>query len=55
MIYQEQVMQIVRDLGGYSYARADLVRKAMSKKKWMLWKKNGNTLSMVKRMKMETF
>ncbi len=33
MIYQEQVMQIVRDLGGYSYARADLVRKAMSKKK----------------------
>lgn len=32
MIYQEQVMQIVRELGGYSYARADLVRKAMSKK-----------------------
>ncbi|MGL5440364.1 MAG: DNA polymerase III subunit alpha [Filifactoraceae bacterium] len=32
MIYQEQVMQVVRDLGGYSYARADLVRKAMSKK-----------------------
>lgn len=33
MVYQEQVMQIVRNLAGYSYARADLVRKAMSKKK----------------------
>lgn len=33
LIYQEQVMQIVRELAGYSYARADLVRKAMSKKK----------------------
>ncbi len=33
MIYQEQVMQIVRDLGGYSYGRSDLVRRAMSKKK----------------------
>ena len=33
LVYQEQVMQVVRELGGYSYARADLVRKAMSKKK----------------------
>ena len=33
LIYQEQVMQIVRDLAGYSYARSDLVRRAMSKKK----------------------
>lgn len=33
LVYQEQVMQIVRELGGYSYARSDLVRKAMSKKK----------------------
>jgi len=33
MVYQEQVMQIVRDLGGYSYGRSDLVRRAMSKKK----------------------
>ncbi len=33
MVYQEQVMQIVRDLGGYSLGRADLVRRAMSKKK----------------------
>ena len=33
MIYQEQVMQIVRDLAGYSYGSADLVRRAMSKKK----------------------
>ena len=33
IVYQEQVMQIVRKLAGYSYARADLVRRAMSKKK----------------------
>ena len=33
LIYQEQVMQIVRDLAGYSYGSADLVRRAMSKKK----------------------
>ena len=33
LIYQEQVMQIVRDLAGYSYGRSDLVRRAMSKKK----------------------
>ena len=33
LIYQEQVMQIVRDLGGYSYGRSDLVRRAMGKKK----------------------
>ena len=33
IVYQEQVMQIVRDLGGYSYGRSDLVRRAMSKKK----------------------
>ncbi|MBQ6646717.1 MAG: DNA polymerase III subunit alpha, partial [Clostridia bacterium] len=33
MVYQEQVMQIVRDLAGYSMGRSDLVRRAMSKKK----------------------
>lgn len=33
LVYQEQVMQVVRDLGGYSYGRSDLVRRAMSKKK----------------------
>lgn len=33
LIYQEQVMQLVRDLAGFSYARSDLVRRAMSKKK----------------------
>lgn len=33
LIYQEQVMQIVRDLAGYTYGRSDLVRRAMSKKK----------------------
>lgn len=33
MIYQEQVMQIVQNLAGYSLGRADLVRRAMSKKK----------------------
>ena len=33
MVYQEQVMQIVRDLAGYSMGRSDLMRRAMSKKK----------------------
>lgn len=33
IVYQEQVMQICRHLAGYSYGRADLVRRAMSKKK----------------------
>ena len=33
LVYQEQVMQIVRDLAGYSYGRSDIVRRAMSKKK----------------------
>jgi len=33
MVYQEQVMQIVRDLAGYTWGRSDLVRRAMSKKK----------------------
>ncbi|MBE6021339.1 MAG: DNA polymerase III subunit alpha, partial [Clostridiales bacterium] len=33
LVYQEQVMQIVRDLGGYTYGRSDLVRRAMGKKK----------------------
>ena len=33
MVYKEQVMQIVRDLAGYSYGRSDLVRRAMAKKK----------------------
>ena len=33
IVYQEQVMQIVRDLAGYSYGRSDLVRRVMSKKK----------------------
>ena len=33
IVYQEQVMEICRTLAGYSYARADIVRRAMSKKK----------------------
>lgn len=33
MVYQEQVMQVVRDLAGFSMGRSDLVRRAMSKKK----------------------
>ena len=33
MVYQEQVMQIVRDLGGFSFGRSDEIRRAMSKKK----------------------
>ena len=33
LIYQEQVMQVFRELAGYTYGRADIVRRAMSKKK----------------------
>jgi DNA polymerase-3 subunit alpha len=33
LVYQEQVMRVVRDLAGYSYGRSDLVRRAMGKKK----------------------
>jgi len=33
MVYQEQVMQVVRDVAGYSLGRSDIVRRAMSKKK----------------------
>ena len=33
IVYQEQVMEICRTLAGYSYGRADLVRRAMAKKK----------------------
>ena len=33
IVYQEQVMQIVRDLAGYTWGRSDLVRRAMAKKK----------------------
>ncbi len=33
IVYQEQVMQIVRDLAGYTMGRSDLLRRAMSKKK----------------------
>lgn len=39
MVYQEQVMQIVRDLAGYSYGRSDLVRRAMAKKKHAVMEK----------------
>ena len=33
LIYQEQVMEVVRELGGYSFGRSDLIRRAMGKKK----------------------
>lgn len=39
IVYQEQVMAIVRNLGGYSYGRSDLVRRAMSKKKHSVMEK----------------
>ncbi len=42
IVYQEQVMQIVRDLAGYSYGRSDLVRRAMSKKKTSVMEKEKN-------------
>ena len=40
IVYQEQVMQIVRDLAGYTLGRSDLVRRAMGKKKTLLWKRS---------------
>ncbi len=42
IVYQEQVMQIVRELAGYSYGRSDLVRRAMSKKKASVMEKEKN-------------
>ena len=39
IVYQEQVMQIVRDLAGYSLGRSDLLRRAMSKKKQAVMEK----------------
>ncbi len=42
IVYQEQVMQIFRSLAGYSLGRADIVRRAMSKKKHDVMKKERN-------------
>ena len=39
MVYQEQVMEICRKVAGYSYGAADLVRRAMAKKKWDVMEK----------------
>lgn len=41
IVYQEQVMQIFRDLAGFSFAGADLVRRAMSKKKSDIMEEEG--------------
>lgn len=41
IVYQEQVMQIVRSLGGFSMGRADIVRKAMGKKKMDIMQEEG--------------
>ncbi|MGL5260189.1 MAG: DNA polymerase III subunit alpha [Lachnospiraceae bacterium] len=43
IVYQEQVMQIVRDLGGYSLGRSDILRRAMSKKKQSVMEKERET------------
>lgn len=43
IVYQEQVMQIFRNLAGYSLGRADIVRRAMSKKKHDVMKKERET------------
>ena len=42
IVYQEQVMQICRNLAGYSFGRADIVRRAMSKKKHDVMQKERN-------------
>ncbi|NLC78455.1 MAG: DNA polymerase III subunit alpha, partial [Ruminococcaceae bacterium] len=41
IVYQEQVMQIFRELAGFSYGQADLVRRAMSKKKHKVMEEEG--------------
>ncbi len=43
IVYQEQVMQIFRSLAGYSLARADIVRRAMAKKKQTVMQKERNS------------
>ncbi len=43
LVYQEQVMQVFRTLAGYSFARADIVRRAMSKKKHDVLQKERQT------------
>lgn len=43
IVYQEQVMQIVRDLAGYTMGRSDLLRRAMSKKKGEVMRKERQT------------
>ena len=42
IVYQEQVMQIFREVAGYSFGRADIVRRAMSKKKHDVLEKERN-------------
>ncbi len=44
IVYQEQVMQIVRDLAGYTLGRSDLLRRAMSKKKAAVMEKERKTI-----------
>ena len=43
LVYQEQVMQVFRDLAGYSFGRADIVRRAMAKKKHDVMEKERET------------
>jgi DNA polymerase-3 subunit alpha len=45
LVYQEQVMEVFRKLGGYSYGRADIVRRAMSKKKADVLEKERETFT----------
>lgn len=46
IVYQEQVMQIVQSLAGFTLGRSDLLRRAMSKKKLNVMEKNARLLSM---------
>ena len=51
IVYQEQVMQIVRDLAGYTLGRSDLVRRAWQRRKQRSWQKRGKTLCTAMRKK----
>ena len=51
IVYQEQVMQIVRNLADTALGRSDLVRRAMAKKKPQSWQQNVRISSMVMKKK----
>ncbi|MFQ8952266.1 MAG: hypothetical protein ACLR56_04095 [Oscillospiraceae bacterium] len=54
-MYQEQVMQVFRTLAGYTLGRADIVRRAMAKKKHDVMERERQFLFTAKRIKRQYF